>query len=164
MLRFTENVTVTVTKLWHHFPRHLQFLITVLVINLDRLGLVISVKKIKTVCLFWLGPDKRCQSLNDSKNCFSGINIKAPKIVYKSWDRIWYLVLSWNIKPLLAFFFNNKNLSKLEQICLHIPKNSLQDFFFMKLKRSDQFLNCVTFNLVWVAWKQSYTHQLHFLA
>jgi hypothetical protein len=46
------RVTVTVTKLWHRFPRSLRYLIIVLVINFDRFRLVLSVRNIKTECLF----------------------------------------------------------------------------------------------------------------
>jgi len=58
-----RNVTVTVTKLLNLFSKPLRYVIAVLVINLDRLRPVLSLKNIKTECLFWLGLEKRCQSL-----------------------------------------------------------------------------------------------------
>ena len=54
-------------QLWHRFPSLLIYLITVLEINLDKHRLELSVKNIKTVCLFSL-ETLELQSLLTIKN------------------------------------------------------------------------------------------------
>jgi hypothetical protein len=83
------SVTVTVTKLWHRFSRSLRYLITILVINLDRLKLILSVKNIKTQFLFWLELEKRCQSL------VMKIKKKISNLINNAWSWLILLDLSW---------------------------------------------------------------------